>query len=68
MLMADLWTDIDVRSDHWAPAPGLFDSTAFWLDVLIAEGLMIRRWDEEQGDYFYCHMDYGPERQSVRVH
>ena len=53
MVQAELWTELDVFSDHWNVAEGVVNTTAFWLDVLIAEGLAVRRWDEGVGDYRY---------------
>jgi len=29
--------------------------SAFWADVLVAEGLVLRRWDPDSGDYRYAH-------------
>jgi hypothetical protein len=54
MIQAELWTEAGVCSDHWQCEEGVLDLVAFWLDMLIAEELVIRRWDEEEGDYWYC--------------
>jgi hypothetical protein len=67
MIEAELWTDLGVRSGHWEPAPGILDSTAFWLDVLIAEGMVVRRWEEEVGDYLYRCVEYSPSCASAQI-
>jgi hypothetical protein len=58
MTKAELWSEFDVHCDHWQPEEGKFDSVAFWLDALVAEGLVIRRWRDEVGDYWYCATEY----------
>jgi len=60
MVQAELWTELDVFSDHWNVAEGVFNTTAFWLDVLIAEGLAVRRWDEGVGHYLYIAAAHAP--------
>ncbi len=34
----------------------------FWLDVLVAEGLVLRTWDEEEGQYCYGYTPVPAER------
>ena len=60
MVQAELWTELDVFSDHWNVAEGVVNRTAFWLDVLIAEGLAVRRWDEGVGHYLYIAAAHAP--------
>lgn len=61
MVQAELWTELDVFSDHWNVAEGVVSTTAFfWLDVLIAEGLAVRRWDEGVGHYRYIAAELAP--------
>jgi hypothetical protein len=58
MVRAELWDEIDVFSDHWFGEGNMVSMTALWLDILIAQGLVIREWDEEAGEYRYCHAAY----------
>jgi len=58
MIRAELWTELDVNCDHWFVAEDVVSSTAFWVDVLVAEGLLVRNWDEAEGDYRYCDSAY----------
>ena len=58
MIRAELWTDIDVFYDHWFGEGNIVCTTAVWLDVLIAQGLVVRQWDEERGDYRYWDAAY----------
>jgi hypothetical protein len=60
MMSAELWTEEEVCCDHWYPSDQAFYTTAFFVDVLVAEGLVIRQWHEEQGDYLYCAPAYAP--------
>lgn len=59
MLQSDLWTEIEACSGDWYVAQGLFCTTSFWLDVLVAQGLVVRTWSEPEGQYCYGL----PERQ-----
>jgi hypothetical protein len=63
MIRAQLWTELDVCCDHWYVAAGVVSITAFWLDVLIAQGLAVRKWGEEEGQYRYWHVASAPERE-----
>jgi hypothetical protein len=63
MIRAQLWTELDVCCDHWYVAAGVVRITAFWLDVLIAQGLAVRKWGEEEGQYRYWHVASAPERE-----
>ena len=36
----------------------LVRTTAVWLDVLTGQGLVVRKWDEDAGDYRYSHFAY----------
>ena len=60
MIPAELWTEIDVCCDHWFGAGNLAFSTAVCLDVLIAQGLVVPKWDEQAGDYKYYDSSYSP--------
>ena len=53
MIQAELWTNTEVRCDEWYMASGVLCPRCFWLDVLVAEGLVMRTWDEEEGQYCY---------------
>ena len=63
MIRAQLWTEIDAACDHWYRSDGAFCTTFFWLDVLVAEGRVVRRWVEEEGRYRYWAEELGPEMQ-----
>jgi hypothetical protein len=58
MIRAELWTESDVFYAHWFGEGNLVCTTAVWLDVLIGQGLVVRKWDEDAGDYRYCHFAY----------
>jgi hypothetical protein len=58
MIRAELWTETDVFYDHWFGEGNLVCTTAVWLDVLIGEGVVVRKWDEGAGHYKYCHFAY----------
>lgn len=47
--------------DHWYASDGMFCTSYFWLDVLVAQGRVVRRWVEEEGDYRYWAEEYVPE-------
>jgi hypothetical protein len=53
MIQAELWTEIEVFCDHWFGEGSTVSLTSFWPDVLIAQGLLVRQWIEEEGDYRY---------------
>jgi hypothetical protein len=58
MIQAQLWTEIEVLCDHWFGEGNMIFPISFWLDVLIAQGKLLRRWEEEQGQYNYCLAEY----------
>lgn len=58
MIRAELWTEVAVCCDHWEVAQGVVSTSAFWSDVLVAEGCVVRRWDEDSGEYRYWAVDY----------
>ena len=58
MIRAELWTEFGVRYDHWFVTENLICITAFLVDVLVGQGLAVRRWDEDCGDYRYCDAAY----------
>jgi hypothetical protein len=35
----------------------------FWVDVLIADGLVIRQWDENKGEYWYSAAEYAQDQE-----
>lgn len=43
MIVAELWTEVAACCDHWF-LPNAFCLNFFWFDVLVAEGLAVRRW------------------------
>jgi hypothetical protein len=52
---ARIWDDDQVRSEPWFdPQKG---KVAFLLDVLVAQGLLIRCWSEEKKQFAYCEPD-----------
>jgi hypothetical protein len=63
MVRAELWTDVSVSCDHWLFGEHNVDLAAFWVDVLIAQGLVIRRWDENEGEYWYCAAEYAQDQE-----
>jgi hypothetical protein len=58
MIQAELWTDSDVLCDHWFVRDNVVSLSAFWSDTLVGEGLVVRRWDEEVGNYRYCAVEF----------
>lgn len=63
MISAQLWTEIDVACDHWYRSDGAFCTTYFWLDVLVAEGRVVRRWVEQESQYRYWAEEHAPKMQ-----
>jgi hypothetical protein len=61
MIRAQLWTEVDVCCDHWYVSDGMFCTNYFWLDVLVAEGLAVRQWAEEEGQYRYWDEEHAPQ-------
>jgi len=60
MIQAELWTHNEVHCDDWYMAEGALCARCFWLDVLVAEGFVMRKWNEEEGQYCYgCALDTG---------
>jgi hypothetical protein len=58
MIQAELWTHNEVHCDDWYMGQGVLYARCFWLDVLVAEGFVMRKWNEEQGRYCYgCQSD-----------
>jgi hypothetical protein len=55
MMQAELWTDAEVHCEEWYAADGVLRTRYFWLDVLVAEGLVTRAWDEAESQYCYGH-------------
>ena len=45
---AELWTDTDVRCDEWCVADGVLCERCFWLDVMVAKGLVLRSWKKKR--------------------
>jgi hypothetical protein len=60
MIQAELWTEIEVFCDHWFGEGNAVCLTSFWPDVLIAQGLVVRQWIEEEGEYRYFGTAYTP--------
>ena len=42
-------------------ASGQVKCIAFWMDALVAEGLSVRRWSEEDGAYRYWSKKHAPQ-------
>ena len=53
MTEAGLWNIRDVRCEHWYNQDESFRDVVFWTDVLVAQGLVDRRWDQQEGVYRY---------------
>jgi hypothetical protein len=53
MIQVGLWTELDVCCDHWFASASVLRPAAFWSDVLIAQGLVTRKWFEEDCEYRY---------------
>lgn len=48
---AQIWVGDEIRCEHWFhPKKG---NAAFFLDLLVAEGKLVRIWSEERNDYVY---------------
>ena len=60
IIQAELWTETDVLCDHWFSNGNVIHPTAILLDLLIAQGEVVRRWAEDEGQYQYryWHADY----------
>jgi len=60
MITAELWSETKVCLDDWYTKDGDFKDTLFWTDVLVAQGLVVRRWMEEEGAYRYFTNEFDP--------
>lgn len=60
MIAAELWTDVDVNCDHWFSGDNQVSTSAISADLLVAEGAVVRAWDEASGDYRYWLPEYAP--------
>jgi hypothetical protein len=60
MIRAELWTESVTRYDHWFVGDCEIRRGCFWADVLVAEGLVVRRWIEEEGDFRYWPEEFAP--------
>jgi hypothetical protein len=56
-----LWTDDDVCCEHWFTQDGQVRLVVFWADTAVAEGVLIRRWTEEDGAYRYWTKKNAPQ-------
>jgi len=61
MIEAQLWTAVGICCDDWFIGDAFCD-TQFWADVLVAEGLVVREWIEDEGCYCYYAMEFAPRR------
>ncbi len=61
MIRAELWTESVTYYDHWLVGDCQIRPDCFWADVLVAEGLVVRRWVEEEGDFRYWHEEFAPQ-------
>ncbi|HKV81428.1 MAG TPA: hypothetical protein VJP02_24990 [Candidatus Sulfotelmatobacter sp.] len=55
MISPEIWTVTDANCDHWYFADGVFAVRYFWLDVLVGNGLVTRKWDNDEGAYGYTY-------------
>jgi hypothetical protein len=62
MIPSGLWTEIAVCCDHWFVEENVIDMIALSTDVLIAQGLVVRYWQEETGHYRYWAAEYDPNK------
>ena len=53
MIEAGLWTTQEVRCEHWYNQDESFRDVVFWTDVLVAQGLVERRWEQHERVYRY---------------
>lgn len=60
MIAAELWTEVDVNCAHWFPGANQLSISAFCADLLVAEGTVVRAWDETVTDYRYWLAEYAP--------
>jgi len=67
MIRAELWTELRACCDHWWVAEQTICETFFWTDFLVARGLVIRRWDEAQGEYRYYATEYAPAAEPIET-
>jgi hypothetical protein len=52
---AMIWEKDEVRSENWFDSQK--ETLAFLLDLMVAQGLLIRRWSEEKKQFEYCASD-----------
>ena len=58
MIRAELWTESATQYDHWFVGDCEIRPGCFWADVLVAEGQVVRRWVEEEGDFRYWAAEF----------
>ena len=66
MIRAELWTESVTQYDHWFVGDCDIRPGCFWADVLVAEGLAVRRWVEEEVDFRYWHEKFAPQEERRR--
>ena len=66
MIRAQLWTDSSTRYDHWFFGDCEIRPGSFWVDVLVAEGLAVRRWVEEEDDFRYWAKEFVQQEEQWR--
>jgi hypothetical protein len=52
---ARIWEKDEVRFENWFDTEK--ETVAFLLDLMVAQGLLIRRWSEEKKQFAYCAPD-----------
>jgi hypothetical protein len=52
---ARIWEKDEVRAERWFNTEK--ETLAFPLDLMVAQGLLIRRWSEEKKQFAYCASD-----------
>jgi len=60
MITAELWSETTVCLDAWYREDGGFWDTHFWMDVFVAQGLVVRRWMVEEDEYRYFAKELDP--------
>jgi hypothetical protein len=61
MIRAELWTESETNCDHWFIGDSGIRPCCFWPDVLVAEGLFVRQWVEEEGNFRYWAKEFASQ-------
>jgi len=60
MIAGELWSETGDCLNSWFTKNGVFRDVVFWADVLVAQGLLVRRWVEHDGSYYYFAAEFDP--------